>query len=312
MELLVIKPSSLGDIIHGLVVVESFRQARPDVNVTWVVRDIFMPFVRGCNTVDRTIVFERGGGFAGLRRLYNALKEKPFDAVWDMQGLLRSGLMTACAVAPRKAGRADYREGAGLFYKEMPLLPSKEKPHAVEILLEFLPLFGVSPEVRGKVTFKDSAVMTGALAAIAEGSLLLFPNSRRKEKEWWGFEALTHELLLHYPQHKVIWAGDQAAPLPASLLDKPGLVDLRGILPIDALPGLINRSRLVIANDSGPVHLAAAMNKPVLAIFGPTDPALYGPYPLQGLSNKSLRAPGGDLQRLTVDAVLEEGVDFFL
>ena len=79
----------------------------------------------------------------------------------------------------------------------------------------------------------------------------------------------------------------------------------RILTPLAALPGLIRQASWVIANDSGPMHLAAALGVPTLALFGPTDPGQYGPYPLTAPTNHVMRAPGGALPRLSAPEVYE-------
>ena len=117
-ELLIIKPSSLGDIVHGLQVATSFKAQRKDLRISWVVREMFAPLVRACEAVDQVYVFERNAGTAGFMKLTKELRKTPFDAVFDFQGLLRTGLMTSRVRAKRKIGRTDAREGATLFYRE--------------------------------------------------------------------------------------------------------------------------------------------------------------------------------------------------
>jgi len=278
---------------------------QPHIRISWLVRDIFEPFVRACQTVHETIPYDRNGGWSALQKLRMQLSQRHFDAVIDLQGLLRSGLMTYFAQAPRKIGRSDAREGAGFFYKEKAPLPVHHHPHAVEILLQFLPLLGAEPKIQGSLKFNTQDFSQTPLSHVTEGAIVIFPDSRRKEKQWHGFEALTHWALRMLPQYTIVWSADRSASEPCQLENKPRFIDLRGLLPIEAMPALIERARLVIANDSGPMHLAAAMGKPVLGIFGPTDPLRYGPYPLKHPNHHIIQAPGKDLSRLTVDTVSE-------
>ncbi len=304
MKLLILKPSSLGDIIHGLMVVESLRQAIPTVEVTWVVREIFESFVSACYSVDKTICFERNKGLKAFIPLRRLLQQETYDVVLDMQGLLRSGLMAFFARSPRKIGRFDAREGASFFCNEQTCpLSSSSKMHAVEVLLSFLPLFGLPAQLRGKLRFKNPS-SANLLSRVRAESILLFPNSRRQEKEWWGFEALSLALLQKGLEKQLVWAGDQATDVPEALHRFENFLDLRGHLPLEALPSLVEHSSLVIANDSGPMHLAAAMGKSLLALFGPTDPALYGPYPLDNPKHHILRSPSSDLKDLELSTVL--------
>ena len=110
--LLVIKPSSLGDIVHALQVVQTLARERPDCRISWVVRERFAGLVQAAPFVHEAIIFRRRDGWRAFVQLLRQLRQRRFDAVWDMQGLLRSGLMTAAARAPQKWGRRDAREGA--------------------------------------------------------------------------------------------------------------------------------------------------------------------------------------------------------
>src|SRR3954471_9300112 len=94
-ELLIIKPSSLGDIVLALQVATSLKAQRDGLRISWVVREIFSPIVRACEAVDHVYVFERRGGAKGFLKLTRELRRKKFDYVFDMQGLLRTGLITS-------------------------------------------------------------------------------------------------------------------------------------------------------------------------------------------------------------------------
>ena len=145
--LLVIKPSSLGDIVHGLQVVQSVARRFPECRITWVARDRFAPLVEAAPFVHEVVHFQRKNGWRGILDVMKTLHAGNFDAVWDMQGLLRSGLMAAAAKSPVKWGRRDSREGAGLFSRKVKL-PTGEGPHhAIPVLLEFTRTLGVEEEV---------------------------------------------------------------------------------------------------------------------------------------------------------------------
>ena len=135
LELLIIKPSSLGDIVHGLQVATSLKEQVPKLRISWIVREIFAPLVRACEAVDQVYVFERSGGTKAFVRLVREVRRTKFDYVFDFQGLLRTGLMTARCLAKHKVGRSDAREGAGIFYKQkVPLPPEGRRSHAIDIL----------------------------------------------------------------------------------------------------------------------------------------------------------------------------------
>jgi ADP-heptose:LPS heptosyltransferase len=305
IELLIIKPSSLGDIVHGLQIATSLKAQVSDLRLSWVVREIFAPIVRACEAVDHVYVFERNAGVKGFVRLTKEIRKKQFDFVFDMQGLLRTGLMTQRTHAKKKVGRSDAREGAGYFYDEkIPLPPDGKRSHAIDILLQFCPVLGAKPELRGTLRFREIDSLNLRFADTRGGGrpIVMFVDSRRAEKTWGGFKQLTELILREEKTRKVIWAGsnyvhDRGAYPPAQF------VNLTGNTSLVSLPALVKRADWVIANDSGPMHLAAALGVKVLGIFGPTDPRLFGPYPLNAPTNVVVQAPVGDLKLLSAKEV---------
>lgn len=314
-EILVIKPSSLGDIIHALVVVESYRRQRGNaMRVTWLVRDIFAPVLEVCPTVDRIIRYNRSSGIKEIFRVGKMLRQENFDLVLDLQGLARSAFWATCARAPRKIGRGDGREFSRLAFREVAPAPAKgfKKSHAIEILLQFLKPLGLKPEVCGNIEFSRAELSPKIREILCAGEkdfsapILLFPDSRRPEKEWHGFRALTELLLAKSQGAPIVWVGNSKIEPDASwdavytdffsLMGKTSLIDVLA---------LISRARLCVTNDSGPMHIAAAMGVPVLGIFGPTSPELYGPFPLNSPQNRVIYAPGGDLSKLSAEPVFD-------
>ena len=304
-ELLIIKPSSLGDIVHGLQVATSLKAQREGLRISWIVRDIFAPIVRACEAVDRVYVFERNAGAKGFLKLMREVRQTKFDYAFDFQGLLRTGLMTSRVHAKKKVGRSDAREWAGMFYDEKVLLPPDgRRSHAVEILLQFCPVLGAKPELRGSLKFRETDALNLSFADGRGGAkpFLMFPDSRRAEKCWGGFKQLTEMILRENRTRKVIWAGtnrvsDRNAYSPEQFLN------LTANTSLVSLPALIKRADWVITNDSGPMHLAAALGVKTLGIFGPTDTRLFGPYPLTGPTNFVVQAPVGDLKLLSAKDV---------
>src|SRR5882724_2078895 len=210
-ELLIIKPSSLGDIIHALQVATSLKAQRDGLRISWIVREIFSPIVRACAAVDHVYVFERNAGTKGFLRLMSEVRKTKFDYVFDMQGLLRTGLMTSRALAKHKVGRTDAREMAGVFYKEkVPLPPDGRRSHALDILLQFCPVLGAKPELRGTLKFREAESLNLKFADGRGGAkpILMFPDSRRAEKRWGGFKQLTEILVREDRSRKIVWAGN--------------------------------------------------------------------------------------------------------
>jgi len=304
-QLLIIKPSSLGDIVHGLQVATSLKNQKPDLRISWIVRDIFAPMVRACEAIDRTYVFRRHDGPAGFMHLMSQVRQTEFDYVFDFQGLLRTGLMTWRTKAKVKAGRSDARECSGLFYNcKVPLPPAGRQSHAMDILLQFCPLLDAKPELQGTVQFKpvDGLNLNFLESRTGASPVVMFPDSRRAEKKWHGFKELTEAITRDGSGRKVIWAGNAYVDFKDAPPENQFL-NLTGNTSLVSLPALIKRACWVICNDSGPLHLAAALGVPVLGIFGPTDPQLFGPYPLTGPINHVVQAPLGNLKLLTAKDV---------
>ena len=304
-ELLIIKPSSLGDIVHALQVATSLKAQVEKLRISWVVREIFSPIVRACEAVDHVYVFERAGGAKGFLRLMKEIRKTKFDYVFDMQGLLRTGLMASRALATKKVGRTDAREWSGVFYDEkVPLPPDGRRSHAIDVLLQFCPVLGAKPELRGKLSFREVDSLNLRFAEGRGGGrpIVMFPDSRRAEKCWGGFKQLTELLLREDKARKVVWAGGNYVPDRGAFASAQ-FFNLTGNTSLVSLPALIKRADWVISNDSGPMHLAAALGVKVLGIFGPTDPRLFGPYPLNAPTNVVVQAPVGDLRLLTAKEV---------
>jgi ADP-heptose:LPS heptosyltransferase len=304
-ELLVIKPSSLGDIVQALQVATSLKAQVEKLRISWIVREMFAPIVRACEAVDRVYVFDRAGGTKGFLKLMKQVRATKFDYVFDMQGLLRTGLMASRARAKHKVGRSDAREMAGIFYDErVPLPPDGRRSHAVDILLQFCTVLGAKPELRGTVKFRELDSLNLKFADGRGGAkpFVMFPDSRRADKKWGGFKQLTEIILREDKNRKVVWAGSNYLP-DRGAFNEAQFMNLTGNTSLVSLPALVKKADWVISNDSGPMHLAAALGVKVFAIFGPTDPRNYGPYPMGGPLNHVIQAPVGDLKLLSVKDV---------
>lgn len=301
---LIIKPSSLGDIIHGLLVARMIKDGWPDATIHWVSRDIFAPVVRACPVVDEVLLFHRGAGPRAFLRLIREIRRRRYDYVLDFQGLARTGLLTLFAKAHEKIGRADAREGARFCCNQLiPLPPAGRKSHAVEILSEFLPLLGLPRRVDPRLPMR--LPQDNALHGSFNTPVLIFPESRRPGKNWPFFPELTATLCRDIPDAHVIWAGAAAMTCPQSC-SLENFINLTTKTSLADLIALLAKARLVVGNDSGPLHLAAALGTPTLALFGPTDPNLYRPYPGDDRQNHVLRAPEGRLQDLPAATVLHK------
>ena len=303
--LLVIKPSSLGDIVHALQVMQTFARERPDCRITWVVRERFAGLVQAAPFVHEAIIFRRRDGWRAFLQLLRQLRARRFDAVWDLQGLLRSGLITAAARAPVKWGRRDAREGAGLFYNRRVELPAGAGPHhALDVLLQFLRADGVTPRLDFPLQLRSGPgyAWQEFFAGDPRSTFVIFTDSRGAEKEWPRFNELTALIFRAIPGSRVTWCAGKPGQ-PEVAVPAGRFLNLTGC-PMDQMIALVRQPAVFIGNDSGPMHLSAASGNRVLAIFGPTSPSRFGPFPLSASKHRAVAAPGGQLDRLEPAAVL--------
>lgn len=312
LRVLVIKPSSLGDIVHGLQVMQSVCAQKPEVQISWVVRDRFAPLVEAAPFVHRVVVFRRRAGWRGLWAVCRQLRAGSWDRVLDMQGLLRSGLMTAAARAPEKWGRRDAREGAGWFYSKRIARPAGEGPwHAIDVLRSFIVACGAEPSVTLPLQLRPAPVFPWA--SFFEGDprnrFVIFTDSRGPKKEWPYFAEFTRLLLAACPEARVAWCAGQrqefGGDVPASRF-----LNLTGC-PFEEMLALARQPSIFVGNDSGPMHLSAAVGNRVLAIFGPTPARRFGPYPLDDWRHRAVTAPGGVLRDLAPETVLAELLELY-
>lgn len=264
MRILIIKPSSLGDVVHALPTVNLIRKRFPDAHISWLINNALTSLLSHCPIINEVISFPRHQ-YAKLPALMGRLRQSRFDVVIDLQGLLRSGLMTWLTRAPRRIGLSDAREGARFFYNEIIDVPSA---HAVDRYLHAARHLGCDPT---PIEFP-----LGVSAQIKSEGLIAVNPSARWPTKLWGADKFA-ELVRRLPRERVVLTGSRAEQEKVGQIAQ-GSRNLAGQTDLFQLAELYRRCAVVITNDSGPMHVAAAVGTPVVAIFGPTDPALTGPY----------------------------------
>ncbi|HUI07859.1 MAG TPA: glycosyltransferase family 9 protein [Verrucomicrobiae bacterium] len=262
--ILIIKPSSVGDVVQALPTVNLIRRKYPDAHIAWLINDALASLLKNCPIIDERIEFRRREYFK-FPVLLARLRRERFDVVVDLQGLLRSGLMTWATRAPRRIGLSDAREGARLFYTETVAV---NREHAVDRYLRAARHLGCDA---GPIEFPLGLPPRAG----ADGLIAVNPSARWKTKLW-GDDKFT-ELVRRLPSKRVVLTGS-VADRPRCELIARGCRNLAGGTTLLDLAELYARCAVVVTNDSGPMHIAAAVGTPVVAIFGPTDAALTGPY----------------------------------
>ncbi len=288
----IIKPSALGDIVHALPVLTGLRRRFPEASITWVVNRSYEPLLRGHPDLTATLPFERGalrgGWWASLktyRRFFGTLREKQFDLVLDLQGLFRSGLMVWATRACRRVGLSSAREGSGWFCTDVVAGPGRMEGHAVDRYWSAAAALGAkeSDRVFRLPAFEaeqDWAAQT--LASLPRPWIAAAVGSRWQTKRWLPahFGALLRKTQESFGGSVLFVGGPEDVPsseeAARSLAGESLLLANRTTLP--QLAAILGRADVMVANDTGPLHLACALGRPVVAPYTCTKAALTGPY----------------------------------
>jgi ADP-heptose:LPS heptosyltransferase len=279
----------------------------PNIAIDWVVRDCFADIVRASGIVDRIFLFHRRGGFRKFCALVSEIRKVHYDYILDMQGLARTGIMTHFSRANQKLGRSDARELAWLVYDRKISFPAEKSPHAIDILLQFLPELRLPAKLDTELQFsvtpgEEVRAIFSNFDTLRIRPIALFPESRRKSKEWPYFNQLVHALSEQLTGLPLVIAGQGSF---TTSVHSSNIYNLSGRTDINDLIYIVQNSTLIVANDSAPVHLAAAMRVPVIALFGPTDPKKFGPY-CGSEKNCVLQAKDSKLSSISVTEVTNE------
>lgn len=295
--------SSLGDLFHALPAVRALKTGL-GATVDWVAHDSFVEVVRCFTDVERVISFPRARFWDGIIEFRAELRRHAYDYVFDLQGLLKSALVTGMARARRRVGPSFRREGAGLFYDVVAGAKNKNR-HAVEECRDSVRFLGLPVgEAEFPVTFPEYP------AAPHYPRVSFLPCSRRREKNWPPdrFVEVGRELVKKRGAAIYLVGGaadTDACSFIASKLEGR-IHNLAGRTSLPELGGLLKQMDLMVTVDSGPMHMAAALGIPVVAVFGPTFPERTGPY---GSSHRVIKQ-GERLDQLPSAPVTEAALSF--
>ncbi len=289
--ILIVKPSALGDIMHALPVASALRERFPEAYLAWVVNGPYAPLLENHPALDDVIRFDRNFLRAGLLdgplnllRFLSRVYGEKFDLVIDLQGLLRTGIITLATGAKQRVGLKSAREGAGWCYTQV-VEDGTGVVHAVDRYWKVVEALDAD---RCPLTFQlelDSEAPRWAgeiLRGWPRPWLAVGVGARWKTKRWLPehFAGLVHRALTNFGGTAIfVGAPDEVAlaARSASLIDGT-VFDLTGKTSLMQLAALLQRCDVMIANDSGPLHLAVALGKPVVSPFTCTTVEKTGPY----------------------------------
>lgn len=329
-EIALVRLSALGDVIHALPVATALKRAYPDSRLTWVIQPLPYRLLHNHPAIDEFLLYRRWRGWSAWRSMVEVVRDlraRRYDLVIDLQTAFKAGLITGLLRSPVKLGldRARAPELNWLFSTHR--LPPRPMGHFMAENLEFLEFLGVDPyplewglrfteeELEQQRAFFEK--MGGPVCAVVVGTS--WP-----EKDWFAerYARLVDALALDYGFRCVLVGG----PSEAERAMAERVRALAGVAPEDALGDDVRRlayllagSRLVISPDTGPLHMARALDVPVVGLYGYTNPKRCGPfgkfedlvvdgyarYPGEDYPVSQEYRPDG-MARITVESVLEK------
>jgi len=294
--ILIIKPSALGDIVQALPALSALRKSFPDAEISWLVRPEFAPLLENHPHLTRVIHFDRKflgkawfhpGAFAAMLSLFRQIRRCQFDAVFDFQGLFRTAFLARVAGCKKRFGLADAKELSRFFYTHRIKKPA-ESPHVVDYYLNMIRATGAA-ELEVEFTLpRDAPAEEAVRHLLAANSItsqqyvVLVPGSAHADKCWPidRFAQLADKLSCGHSLSIVATGNPSEAPLVERLVqsaDAP-IGNLAGRTSISELIALFRNAALVVSNDTGPGHIAAALGRPIVMIFGRSNPLRVAPY----------------------------------
>lgn len=290
--ILLIKPSALGDIVMALPALSSLRRSFPEAQITWLVRPEFAPLIQGHPHLDRIMLFDRKrlgkawyhpGAFGGLVSLIGTLRRVRFDCVLDLQGLFRTAALAWMSGCARRFGPVWGREFAHHFYTDT-VPPRVGWVHVIDYYVKILETLGAQDR---RVEFVLPS-QSGADAILSEHGLepqqyaVLIPGSAQLSKCWPPdrFGALADSLASDHGLSIVATGGKGEASMIEQIQTHATcrINSLAGRTSLPQLVEVLRHARIVVSNDTGPGHIASALGRPLVMMFSWSNPLRVGPY----------------------------------
>jgi ADP-heptose:LPS heptosyltransferase len=303
--ILIVKPSSLGDIVHTLPLAHAIKRCFPSCYVGWIVQKTFRAILESDPAVDEiipisipstseptagiwSVVRATGATLATLRSLRTRFKDRPYDVVLDLHASFRSGLLGLANPNGLRIGFADAKELNTLF-QHRKIDPGSEAVHAVDKNVAFAQYLGCIPDTADFKIISNSAAGQSVNAFLTEAGIsrisrLVYANpAARWATKYWNINAWAElaDLLIERTGASVIFAGSpddlpHIQQITARMKQMPLVA--AGKLNLAESVALMELCSVYVGVDSGPMHIAAFAGIPVVALFGPTDPSKVGPY----------------------------------
>lgn len=283
-----IKPSALGDVVQTLPLLPILREHFPEAHLAWLVNQEFGNLLEGHPDLNEIIPFNRRGSWREWWGMLSQLRQSRFDLVFDLQGLLRTGLMTLASGAATRVGLESAREGSRLAYTATIPDSGRQVPAHLRYwrVAEALGKGEFRPRTIVTLSRSDQEFVRSKVSRLRGPILAIHAGARWKTKQWpiESFGAVACRAMRRYGFSVLIVGSQGEAPaaerlahLLARFVRGGDLLNLAGQTTLKQLAGLLQASDLMLSNDSGPMHLAASLGTPVCSVFTCTSPVRSGP-----------------------------------
>ncbi len=317
--ILIIKPSSLGDVTHALPVLNGLRRRYPRATIAWLIATGCRELLEGHPQLDELILFDRkryGQMARSIRatteflEFVRGLRARRFDLVIDLQGLFRSGFLAWATGAGTRIGFARARECAWVFYSHR-IPPGDPDEHAVTKNYRVASLLGFEDapiefhlHVQPRARETSAALLAAAGLGPGEPYAVLAPGARWETKIWPAARmAVVADHLQRTHGLRIVVAGGAAEAADCQAVARAAklpVINVAGRTRISELVAIIAGSTVMLSNESGPMHIAVALGKPVAGVVGPTNERRNGPFsPNSRLVRRPLACAPCYLRRLS-------------
>ena len=284
----VIKPSAFGDVVQALPLLPVLRAQFPEASISWVINRELSDLLQGHPDLEEIISFGRHGSWRDWVCLLRTLKQRRFDLVFDLQGLLRTGVMTFCTNAPLRVGLETSREGAHwACHHIIPNTGRNVAAHARYWRVAEELGQGDLPRQTIVTTGPQELAWTGRLLTpLKRPVLVVHPGARWVTKRWpvEKFVAVSQRAVRDFGFSVIVLGSDAERNLADeftqtlhTLMPNAEIRNLAGKTNLKQLAALLQQADVLLTNDSGPMHLAAGLGTAVLGLFTCTDPQRSGP-----------------------------------
>ena len=277
---LVIKPSSFGDVIHTLPAVRGIKRAYPTCRIDWVVNPEWKALLDGNPDIENTVVFPRHdlgrNPFRSIGWVRELRRSGSYDLAIDFQGLLRSALIALGSGAKHRFGVSGAREGAGRFYHYQ-TKAGDEPQHAIDRYWAVATALGAGDAAPRTLPVYLPSEELSDHRAMAPGTVVLHPFARGEGKSLSVKQIVSFSVALRTNGFPVCLVGRCDKEIKRQLSEANQDASLLNSTTLPQLVRIISSAELVVSVDSGPMHLASALGRPLIGIHTWSDPRLVGP-----------------------------------